>query len=186
MKRGFAGGAKGLGEASEIDWMRYHIQENLRNIIDGISWREKRKEITYPCDSPLRPSKVRLPGFARYDLDGKTGNILFTHPDGTVIIVPRASPYTGFKIYDEKGAPFEYSDELRDWMRRNGKEPREIWDRPCPKFKRLRVEHVDPTERAKLNSKNLLSYLIWGTVFCGTVCYTMFKNAQPILDLVLN
>ena len=48
----------------------------------------------------------------------------------------------------------------------------------------LKVEKI--ADSTDLNSKNLLSYLIWGTVFCGTVCYTMFKNAQPILDLVLN
>ena len=173
-------GVKDLGKASEIQHMRYHIQEYVRAAIDYITW----AKLTYPHNSSINPSKFRLPGFSRYDLDGKTGNILFTHPDGTVTIVQRPSPYTGFKIYDAKGAPFEYSDELREWMRRD--EPKEIWDRPYPKFKRLRVAYADPTEQAKLQSKTILTYIIWGTIFCGTACYAIFKNGQPLLDLILS
>jgi hypothetical protein len=182
---------KGPGFITESEYSRFFIQEYLRDRLDGIFCMEKtlqNKNIKYPPYSKLRLPKMTLTGFARYDFDPKTGKILFTHPDGTTSVVERPSPYTGFQLYDQHGKCFEYSDDMHEWRKDPSRFPKVVAKGPCLKLEPLRdlLKYSDPVEQAKSKSKKILSYIVWGTILCGTTCYTIFEKAQPLLGLVLN
>ena len=62
------------------------------------------------------------------------------------------------------------------------------WTGPRPKLEPLcnLLQYSDPVEQAKLESKKILSYIVWGSVLRDTTRSAIFANAKPILDLVFN
>jgi hypothetical protein len=89
-------------------------------------------------------------------------------------------------LYDQRGNRFEYSDDMHEWRRLPCRDI--AWTGPRPKLEPLcnLLQYSDPVEQAKLESKKILSYIVWGSVLRETTRSAIFANAKPILDLVFN